>query len=530
MLERNFFAPAIALATLFTATSVLAASLQSTSSDREQDGRTVAATQSPTISIDGKFEDWQRVRPAARTRGSSPSSAPVSFGQVKITHDDEFVYLKVDLGRKVNPQRLDGRMILALDVDGDESTGSAEYGVRGADLLIEFTPRNTRHPDRPGMGVGLRSTTLEGGGRGGLSPYDLSFAFAPTYASEKIEMRLERRVTVPGSPKTFDGDRFIGQFVLVDTEGEVVHNTPAFQYRLTETEPVEIKFEDDPLKRADGTDVRVVSWNAEHGSLIANPDPFARILKALDPDVVLWQELTPRNSASQMAAFMNEHVPAGEGKQWRVVFGEGGGPLRCAIASRLPIRHVQAVDTIPYPNRPDRQVRVAGAAITVGDKELLAVTTHLKCCGAMNTREDRQRMEEVQLINNAVRQALQGHDFDGVIVGGDLNLVGEREPKLVLSRGIAPDGSNLKTTDAYHLSGRMNATWSERRSQFTPGRLDFLLFSESTLRAARSFVLETEEVPAKWLEKHGMLATDTTTATDHFPVVADYIWQDPRRN
>ena len=530
MLERNLLAPAIALAALFTATSVLTAQPQSTSPDREQDGRTVAATEAPTISIDGKFEDWQRIRPVTRARTAAADEAPLRFQEVRITHDHEFVYFFVDLGRPVNPQRLDGRMVLALDVDGDQQTGRPIFGLRGGDLALEFTPENTRNPGRPGMGMALRSATLEDGGRDGLSPYDLSFAFAPTHASRYVEMRLERGVTLPGSPKTFDGDRLAGQFVLLDSEENVLHHTPTFTYRLTSTEPTEISFEDDPLKRAEGTDVRVMSWNAEHGSMIANPGPFARILQALDPDVVLWQELTPRNSASQMAGFMNEHVPAGDGMEWRVVFGEGGGPLRCAIASRLPIRPVQAVETIPYPDRPDRQVRVAGAAITVGEKELLVVSTHLKCCGGMDTREDRQRLEEVQLINNAVRQALRAHDFGGVVIGGDLNLVGAREPKLVLGRGIAPDGSNLKTTDAYHLSGRMNATWSERRSQFTPGRLDFLLFSESTLRAGRSFVLETEEVPVKWLEKHGLLASDTTTATDHFPVVADYIWQDPRRN
>ncbi len=488
------------------------------------------ALTAPPIVLDGTFDDWSSIDPIVEHAAGAPVTSQVDFRSVRITHDYEYVYLHVDFGHVVNLQALDGRVAIVLDVDGDAETGEQVHGVDGVDVIIELSPASDRFPDRPGRGVGLRSTTYEHDPDDEtsqrLSPYDISFAMAPTYASRDFEFRIERGVNLPDTPTLLRGDSFRGQLVFTNVGGSVLDATDVFAYELTDVSPRQLRQEYDPLARSDATDFRIVSWNAEHGSLVPNPGPFARVLSALQPDIVLWQELTDKNSASQISAWMNEHVASDElntEARWHVVFAEGGGPLRTAVASRHQIDSVKALAVLPYRDRPDRQVRVAGAAVTISGKRLLVVSVHLKCCGAMDTREDRQRMTEVRMINNAVRNAIADGDFDGVIFGGDLNLVGERIPKIMLAHGL-DYGDSLVAVNAMQLSRASNATWSEPRSPFTPGRLDWLLYSASSMTVDRGFVLDVTDLTPKWLDRHNLLFSDTLSASDHFPVVADLVW------
>lgn len=491
---------------------------------------TLFALTAPPIVLDGTFDDWSSIEPIVEHAAGAPATSQVDFRSVRITHDYEYVYLHVDFGHVVNLQALDGRVAIVLDVDGDAQTGEQVHGVDGVDVIIELSPASARFPDRHGRGVGLRSTTYEHdpGDEASqrLSPYDISFVMAPTYASRDFEFRLERGVNLPDTPTLFRGDSFRGQLVFTNVRGSVLDATDVFAYELTEVSPRQLRQEADPLARSEATDIRIVSWNAEHGSLVPNPGPFARVLSALQPDIVLWQELTDKNSASQISAWMNEHVASEEVNteaRWHVEFAEGGGPLRTAVASRHQIESVEALELLPYRDRPERQVRVAGAAVTIAGKRLLVVSVHLKCCGAMDTREDRQRMTEARMINNAVRNAMAEGDFDGVIIGGDLNLVGERIPKLMLGYGL-DSGDSLVAVDAKQLSGASNATWSERRSPFTPGRLDWILHTPSSLQVDRAFVLDATDLTPVWLDRHELLMSDTLTASDHFPIVADLYW------
>lgn len=179
---------------------------------------------------------------------------------------------------------------------------------------------------------------------------------------------------------------------------------------------------------------------------------------------------------------------------------------------------------IPYPERPDRSVRTMGGSVTVGDRRLLVAPVHLKCCGRIDSWEDERRLEEVKLINRAVAEAMTSAGYDGVVIGGDLNLVGGSLPITALGANLDLDQSELTILEAYHLHGEENTTWASNRERFVPGRLDFLLYSDSVLTAANAFVFDTADLSEAWLAGQALSREASMNASDHLPVVADFVW------
>jgi len=122
-----------------------------------------------------------------------------------------------------------------------------------------------------------------------------------------------------------------------------------------------------------------------------------------------------------------------------------------------------------------------------------------------------------------------------VVVTGDMNLVGGAEQVLSLTEGLiadeasygpsfAPDWDGTPFADSWArvLGGFDVATWRDARSAFAPGKLDYIVYSDSALRLERAFILATEELDLDVLERYGLRSDDTLEASDHLPVVADF--------
>jgi hypothetical protein len=106
---------------------------------------------SQTIVIDGELNDWRSIAPVlVDAPDDALSHSPIDLGEVRITHDDRFVHLLVDVGRNVNLQGLpdDVALSLLLDVDGNVASGATEQGMNGVDVMIDFSPR--KNVLRPG--------------------------------------------------------------------------------------------------------------------------------------------------------------------------------------------------------------------------------------------------------------------------------------------------------------------------------------------------------------------------------------------
>ncbi len=480
----------------------------------------------PSIAIDGRFDDWRDVEPAlidpADARGE-----PVDLRELRLTSDGRFVHLLVDFGRAVNIQELDATVHIVLDVDGAESTGQLTFGLSGADLDIILSPGAAGELDRHPCGVKLASTidpvndTLPEAQR--LNPYDIGFTFGPTYASRQFEFCIERGAKLARLPTMLAGRRVRGRLVCTDGRGRTIDQSEVFDYELAPLDVTEQGRRADMPAGIPGA-LRIMSWNASNGALFDHPEPFVRVLAAIDPDVIFLQELTDRNSASQLESFLNQRLSIEALNEWTVVFGEGGGNLRCAVASKLPLESVVPFELLSYPDGPDRSLRVAGAVLEFANRRLLCVSVHLRCCGGIRSQQDFIRILEVETIREELRKLAESGTVDGIIVAGDFNLVGSRRPLDLLTDQLHVGGLSLIAAQPNQLDGLSNATWSDRKQSFVPGRLDYLLFSDTTMALRSTFVLDARDLTPQALRHLGLRSDDTASASDHFPVVADVRW------
>ena len=482
------------------------------------------APRSPNIVIDSEFDDWKSITPFLVDPVDAPQS-PVDFGEMRITCDDRFTYLLIDFGRTVLAQGLDGTAMILLDADGDSKTGIMQHGLEGVDVIVDLSPLNPARPDRPGMGMGVRSSTYvpdpTDPARPAPSVYDIGLMFAPTHSSRRIEFRIDRGARLPSTPPLFQGKSFSMKLVFVDAKGVVADETAIVTHDLLACRTAGVKIDDsvDPLARESKTDLRIMNWNVLRGANFSNPDPFARTIAAINADVILLQELPETSTSEQVREFLARSTLQ---VNWNVVLGTGGGDLRCAIASRLPMR--ETLQSIPMPDQPDRTLRVVGALIQQTGRHLLAVAVHLRCCGRAGGPEDQQRVLEVRTLSEAITGLMKEHQIDGIIITGDFNLVGTRDPVEVMAAGLDLDHTMLHIAHPLNLDGLSHVTWADAKQPFAPGRLDFLLYSDSRLEINRSFVYDSQHLSARWLERYSVTAADSRDASDHRPIVADVQW------
>ena len=120
------------------------------------------------------------------------------------------------------------------------------------------------------------------------------------------------------------------------------------------------------------------------------------------------------------------------------------------------------------------------------------------------------------------------HDGQKVRVpfSDDLNLVGSRRPLERLTAGLDAGGGDLEVAEAYRLTDRSQTTWRQPGQSFTPGRLDFQLYSGAFLTVDRAFPFSVGDLTATLAEQLGVQSGDAEGTSDHLPVIVDYRWRE----
>lgn len=461
------------------------------------DGPTVIPTLVQPVVLDGDIAEWP------------PSVVMMS--------DPWWLYVRWKVaGEAKTPQASDESLAIWLDLDTNPATGRRPVAPRGAsqlgvDLTIELSPPKA---DGSGLGVGSRVTANTAGGSDEISHSTIDFSFAPTYANEWYEGRIARHSLAGlGLPVPRGGDPVTGMFVLRDGAGAIVGSSQPFEVEATDagasSPRADLRL---PPKPREG--LRVVSWNVWRAKPMEDPGPFARVLRVLDPDVLLLQEWTSR--PHEIAAWLNASVPLDEG-EWSVRMSEAWG---VAVASRYPLEPLGHEEL--YLDEAEDPVRYVGALIDTPFGYLAAASVHLKCCGSSGSSEDQTRISEAGAINRSLAEALRMEPVSMRIIAGDLNLVGSRPPLDVLRNGLDADGSDMEIADARDLGDSAYITWREDSNVFTPGRLDYAVYSGSAVRTARTFVLDARLLSDRALEIAGLDRSDAD-ASDHLPLVVDLI-------
>ncbi|HEX6037466.1 endonuclease/exonuclease/phosphatase family protein [Longimicrobium sp.] len=495
-----------------------------------------SAQDSTHVVLDGRFDEWEGVAPVLQDPADGRAPYPDILA-VQARADVDAGFLNLTLREPVVLQSLPAPMLLLVDFGGP--MGGEVHGMRGVDAVLEFSG------GRPGAGVWLRRIDGEGRVDTLVSANETEMMIAPSHVSRRFEIRLRR-----GGPLNIGGQiRF--RFVVLDSAGGVADETEAFtaDFSSIVMPPLEPGGGfTDPLARAPGTDLRVVSWNVGRETMFRQPDAFGAILRALDPDLLLLDEVAGGHSAPEVQALLDRILPGDE--PWHVVYGTSGGSQRGVIAARgtAPEMARSFMARLPYPDsardvigddtaaaaqgwlrsRLEVNVPATGALVTLGGRRLLGVTLDLESGGALGSPKDRLRRIEALRIRDAVAQAIAAGGVDGVLVAGDFNLVASPDPLQLLATGLDVDGSDLHVPTPLRLDGASALTWENPEEPFTPSRLDFVLVGDAALAVTGGFIFRAGDLTPRWLETHGLTA-DASRVTDHLPVVTDLRWTVPVR-
>lgn len=494
-----------------------------------------SAQDTPPVVLDGRFAEWEGVPPVLQdpADGRAPYADILA---VQARADADAGYLAVTFREPVVPQSLAAPLLLLVDHDGPR--GGTVHGMRGVDAVLEFSG------GAPGAGVWLRRIAPDGTADTLVSANATGLMMAPSHVSRCFEIRLPR-----GGPLNVGGEmRF--RFVALDSAGAIADATEAFTADFSDVRPRTLPAgagTTDPLARAAGTEFRVVSWNVGRETIFRQPEAFGAILRALDPDLLLLDEVAGGHTAPEIQALLDRILPGDE--PWRVVYGSSGGSQRGVVAARgtAPEMARSFMSMLPYSDsaqdvidgdtaaaargwlRSRLQVNVpaTGAVVAVGGRRLLGVTVDLESGGAVGSPKDRLRRIEALRIRDAVAQTVAAGTVDGVLVTGDFNLVASTHPLEILATGLDVDGSDLHVPTPLRLDGASALTWENPEEPFTPSRLDFVLVGDAALAVTGGFVFRAGDLSAAWRERHG-LAQDASAVTDHLPVVTDLRWTAPR--
>lgn len=477
------------------------------------------------IVIDGRMDEWPH--------------------EVVALADAEFIYARFTVeGHHGTLQASSDTLSLLLDVDGSTLTGRvgdnpALASGLGVDLEIQFSPMG---PSGTQQGVAVFAVARDGT-RTPMSHADADFSFAPTYASDWYELRVGRHIAgldlllpgvapVPtdqpdgmgdGEPgdaepaagnieiaRTIEPSSAIGGgiFLLHDPTGELVGWSDPFTVELPPLSAQATRA-DIIIPRKRGDIIRIASWNVLHSSPEQNPEPFARVIRALDPDILLVQEWDDADD-QHLTDWFNTHV----GGTWTAVSKPQSG---VAIVTQHRVIVSNRDDLAAAGS--DRPVRFVSALIQTPLRDTAIGSVHLKCCGDAGGPEDVRRMNEAQAINTAFGHIVPTWPALRVI-GGDLNLVGSREPLDVLRTGLDGDGSDLTIAEPIVLGDAAIYSWSDAASQFSPGRLDYLVFGDARARVVNAFILDVSRLSDGALGRMGLQRGDTSVS-DHKPIVLD---------
>lgn len=465
---------------------------------RDSGETTVRASRPGEIVLDGKFEDW----PA--------KSAALA--------DADWLYFRVSVEGQTAPLQASPETVaIWLDLDGDAKTGQAMQSPApaagmGVDAIVEFSPRNA---EKGGTKRGAVAYAVDGAGaRTELSHAQVGLCAQPTYGAPMYEVRVSRHVdaaAAPGLAKLLAGKgRGRAVFVLSDGAGKVegwsdpeAFAIPAMAKQMQLAEAAI------PAK-APGT-VRVVSYNVLKSALMQNPSSFARVFQVLDPDIIIAEEWSA--DAATATSWFTATVTGQHGWNARSAAGD------VVIVSQYPVEAFGPEGmTAPAADGKETPVRFVGAVVKTPAGDVAVGGMHLKCCGTAGSPEDARRVSEARAINGAFKSAQGGGGPGMVVLAGDLNLVGTRGPLDTLIAGLAPGGGDLTVAEPLVLGDAAAYTWSDPKTEFPDGRLDYVMFGGG--KAVHAFVLDTARLSPKALARMGLDATDSA-GSDHLPVVVD---------
>ena len=463
------------------------------------------------IVLDGEFGDWGGVTLLANDPSGDGVAGGLDLGRLWAAHDGRYLYLRLAVGRETILQNglleaAGSNLRLFLDFDASAATGLPVGGL-GAELESRFGERELFEYDAVG-------------GQRRLSPGAGKVTALATHSASAFEIRVALPPAVRPNKKTGAGGQI--RLLLTDEQqaGDRLPDTGSLAYSLagTPAEPL-VPIE---LERRNPGNLRLLSLNTANTSIASQPDRYRRLLRALEPDIVSFQEIRSW-SVEQTRAFVAELFP---GRQWRAE-----GVNDCVTVSPYPILGAAPVDgnLVVHIDLPD----------AMGRRDLVLFNVHLPCCD-----NEAGRDSESDNLAATWRDLLAGEGpfpidaEDAVVLLGDFNYVGFRRQLRAVRRGVFINPSlgpnfqpgrskgSLMIARARRTHANTVTTWRRNGSSFAPGRLDFVFFSADALRQVMSFTLDTTEMPPATRRENNLRHGDSVRISDHLPLIVDFELRD----
>jgi hypothetical protein len=281
------------------------------------------------------------------------------------------------------------------------------------------------------------------------------------------------------------------------------------------------------ISKADNIDIRLLAYNLQH-NLFDLEEEFARIINALDPDIISFSEAS-EVSSSQMLGYFEDYIDYPE---WYTI--KNGD--------------VMAVSKHPFSQSWSVTSKIGASLVNLPDEDFdmdfLTLYAHPPCCG-----NDAGRQFHFDSFINFILDVQEEGGVGQIPLNtpytfaGDMNLVGLNEQYHTIVDGIIsdvnefgiggpPDWDGTSLGDAIcrvttHSSAH---TWRKNNfnpgvGEYPPGRLDFVFYSNSVMSLEKSFTLDTGELSDEVLSEYGLSYYDTFNTSDHLPIVSDFIIQ-----
>ena len=453
------------------------------------------------IVIDGLFDDWQEV-PVTITDPEGDYNYD-DWAELKITNDDDFIFFKISLHSEETLLQNWNNFYLYIDADRDSLTGHPFRGL-GTELAWHFGYRTGQYFEQDGV-IDLWQN-------------DITLRQAPTVTSTEFEIAIARGSFVLSDPDSiaviFSSFYDTGDY-MPDSWGGVV-----YQLDTTVVGPAE------PIL-LEKTGTRLVTYNTLYTGIL-EPDrqpKFQRIIQALDPDIIALQEHSEWNEIGDIISSWFPEDTWYQGYTFRDL----------VVLSKYPI--INQANLIS-------SERTMCALLQTDDPinpYLLILNSHFSCCDNDDDRQEQvdelvQVLREWRLNDNGPFDLPEGTPMFHV---GDFNFVGYREQIETVTAGNIQDEGNYGSdfpldwdgtaiTDLFsrQTHKRMAYTWRSDGSSFNPGKLDYVLYTDSNLSILNHFVLNTLAMPDSILNEWELEAEDTNEASDHLPRIVDFMVTD----
>lgn len=471
--------------------------------------------QSARIFLDGVFSDWAAIPPLHSDPIGDPIGGDIDFQQLWAANDENYLFIRIEVGAEINLQDLN-EVTLFLDTDDNPSTGISVEGI-GAELEWNFG-------NRSGFFTANGSTYP-------IFHDDIGVVTVPTVTSDDFEIALRRDAVPVGQIPLFSGQDIRMVFKNQVSGGDMLPSTSGGVSYTFSNDPLS-PLEPIPIAQKNSNTIRFLSYNVLNDGLFDAPrvPHITRLLQAIQPAIIGFVEIY-NHTAQQTSSQVENILPSGAQQQW---YASKVMPDIIAV-SRYPILNTFFIEgSTPSSNNGAFLIDLRPQF----DSDLLLIVAHPPA-GSNNTG----RQYEIDAIMAFIRDAKAGGALTlapntPILVTGDLNLVGYAQQLTTLLSGqivnagqfgppFIPDWDGTDFSDLLPRSVNlpMYFTWYSETSSFSPGRLDFMIYSDSVIESLQQFVLYTASLPIDTLNAYGLLAEDATSASDHLPVVGDFVVQ-----